>query len=194
MIFFNNDEAKWIGLMEMDQKKFVCGFCNALVASVKAFPIRKYSDGSGPEVGGIYICPNCNGPTFFTPHGERFPSSALGEHVDKLPEGLHSLYEEARRSTSVNNYTAAVLICRKLLMNIAVHEGAPSGRNFLEYVEYLANKGFIPPNGKNWVDRIRLKGNEATHEIILMTEEDARLLLAFTGMLLKFIYEFPNMI
>lgn len=44
------------------------------------------------------------------------------------------------------------------------------------------------------MDHIRKKGNEATHEIALMTDNDARELLGFVEMLLRFIYEFPKMI
>ena len=36
------------------------------------------------------------------------------------------------------------------------------------------------------------KGNEATHEITVMNQQDAEELVAFTEMLLKFIYEFPS--
>ena len=79
-------------------------------------------------------------------------------------------------------------------MNIAVQEGAAEGLKFIEYVDYLANKGFVPPNGKAWVDHIRKKGNEATHEIALMNEQEAQDLITFVEMLLKFIYEFPNMV
>ena len=79
-------------------------------------------------------------------------------------------------------------------MNIAVHQGAGAGLKFIEYVDYLASKGFIPPNGKTWVDHIRKRGNEATHEIALMGDTDARELVVFTEMLLKFIYEFPAMV
>jgi len=50
----------------------------------------------------------------------------------------------------------------------------------------------VPPNGKGWVDHIRRKGNEATHEITVMTEADAKDLLSFAELLLKFIYEFPK--
>jgi len=46
-------------------------------------------------------------------------------------------------------------------------------------------------NGKEWVDIIRNKGNEATHEIVIMNQSDAEELINFAGMLLKFIYEFP---
>lgn len=77
-------------------------------------------------------------------------------------------------------------------MSIAVSQGAKAGDSFISYVEYLANNGYVPPNGRGWVDHIRKKGNEATHEIVLMTREDAHDLISFAEMLLKFIYEFPS--
>jgi hypothetical protein len=58
-------------------------------------------------------------------------------------------------------------------------------------LDYLANNGFVPPKGRGWVDHIRKKGNEATHEILAMTHDDATELVLFSEMLLKFIYEFP---
>ena len=76
-------------------------------------------------------------------------------------------------------------------MNIAVEQGASDGLRFIEYVEYLANNGFIPPNGRTWVDHIRRKGKEATHENALITQADAEEIVAFVEMLLKFVYEFP---
>ena len=39
---------------------------------------------------------------------------------------------------------------------------------------------------------IRDKGNEANHQILLMTQQDAEELIDFVEMLIKFIYEFPN--
>jgi len=77
-------------------------------------------------------------------------------------------------------------------MHIAVAQKAPEGKNFMEYVEYLSTAGFVPPNGKGWVDHIRKKGNEANHEIRLMSKDDAEELILFAEMLLKFIYEFPQ--
>jgi hypothetical protein len=61
-------------------------------------------------------------------------------------------------------------------------------------VQYLADAGYVPPNGKGWVDHIRKRGNEANHEIVIMTPADAKELIAFSEMLLKFIYEFPKQI
>ncbi len=86
------------------------------------------------------------------------------------------------------------LLARKLLMNIAVQHGAAAGRTFAEYVDHLAANGFVPPNGKPWVDQLRTKGNEATHEIHQTSQADARQVLTFAEMLLRFVYEFPSMV
>lgn len=79
-------------------------------------------------------------------------------------------------------------------MNIAVSKGAKEGEKFVTYVQFLSDNGYIPPDGKQWVDHIRKKGNEATHEITIMTREDAEELIDFIEMLLKFMFEFPAMI
>jgi hypothetical protein len=81
-----------------------------------------------------------------------------------------------------------------MLMNIAVSEGADQGLRFIEYVNYLAENGFVPPRGEAWVDYIRTRGNEATHEIALMTQDDAEAVVRFVEMLLRFIYAFPGLV
>jgi hypothetical protein len=108
-----------------------------------------------------------------------------------LPSDVEALYQEARSCMKVNSYTSAVITCRKLLMHIAVEKGADKGKSFLEYVDYLSQKGYVPPDGKGWVDHIRTKGNEANHEIKIMSPPDAGDLISFAEMLLKFVYEFP---
>jgi hypothetical protein len=79
-------------------------------------------------------------------------------------------------------------------MNVAVALGAKAGDSFVTYVEFLANKGYVPPNGKHWVDHIRTKSNEANHEITLMSKDEAERLITFVEMMLKFIYELPNVV
>jgi hypothetical protein len=184
----------WFNRQVLENRSFVCGYCGDKVSSASGYKIGDKSDGSGVPRGGIYICSNCQGPNFFAPDDRRFPSPPFGQSVSHVPGDLDSLYEEARRCTALTCYTASVLLCRKMLMNIAVQQGAEEGLKFIQYVDYLASKGFIPPNGRHWVDHIRKKGNEATHEIALMEEQDARELLVFSEMLLKFIYEFPSMV
>jgi Domain of unknown function (DUF4145) len=167
-------------------RQFTCGFCGSFVASVQG-----YSTDTAPN-SHIYLCPNCAKPTYFSEKQAQVPGIAPGSEVLHLPKDVEGLYREARDSVSVRSYTAAVLCCRKLLMHIAVAQGAAPGKSFIEYVEHLANSGYVPPNGRGWVDHIRTKGNEANHEIRLMLKPDAEELISFAEMLLKFIYEFPE--
>ncbi len=130
----------------------------------------------------------------FTLTDQQVPANPPGEPVPNVPDQLARLYEEARTSAGAGAYTASVLICRKMLMNIAVEQGAKPGESFVAYIQHLADKGFVPPNGRAWVDYIRTRGNDATHEIALMGEQDAKALVTFVEMLLRFIYEFPQMV
>lgn len=192
--FFTEGTEAWRLIQDLPNKALICGFCSTRVSSIRGYKLGRNSDGSGAQIGAIYICPNCGGPIFNSPSGKNFPAPALGNAVENVPTDLYALYEEARRSSSQNCYTGAVLLCRKMLMNIAVQQGAKEGLKFIEYISYLSEKGFVPPNGKHWVDHIRKKGNEATHEVAIMEEKDARELISFVEMLLRFIYEFPSMV
>ena len=176
----------WANQQALKSQEYRCGHCGYIVASDRGY---------APSQGGgrcIYLCPHCEKPSFFDELNRQHPGVAPGDSVLHVPKDLAQLYLEARNCCSVSAYTASVLASRKMLMNIAVQQGAKEGLKFIEYVEYLATNGFIPPNGKSWVDHIRKKGNEATHEIALMTQADSNELIVFTEMLLKFIFEFPN--
>ena len=41
----------------------------------------------------------------------------------------------------------------------AVEKGAPPHDKFINYVNFLGANGWVPPNGRQWVDYIRDKGN-----------------------------------
>ena len=183
----------WQQTTGIGSRRFVCGWCsNTVAASLGYQDVRA---GSGLQILGdkIYICPHCNSPTVFSSE-HQYPGVAPGAQVANLPPDIEALYGEARQCVATSCFTSAVLASRKLLMNIAVNNGAKEGAPFIAYVEHLALSGFVPPNGKGWVDHIRKKGNEANHEIALMTRADAEELLSFSEMLLKFIYEFPSRI
>jgi hypothetical protein len=186
----NKLTGEWAGAKGCSEVSYTCGYCGTFSA-----PSRGYlcETRRGDEYGWIYICPNCNKPTFInkTPF-EQTPGPRLGNNLSHLPNDVEQLYNEARNCLSVNAFTASVLSCRKLLMNVAVSKGADAGKSFVFYVNFLNDNHYIPPNSQTWVDHIRNKGNEATHEIPSMTKEDATELLTFTEMLLRFVYELPG--
>jgi len=184
----------WIDTRSVVSKRYICGHCGNSVASEKGYFAEFYPDAINPftnKLEYLLICHYCLRPTYFDIDKNQIPGPIYGNSVSDVPENVEILYNEARNCLSCNAYTASVLCSRKLLMNIAVSKGAEIGKKFIEYVNFLSDKNYIPPDGKDWVDHIRKKGNEATHEISIMKREDATELITFIEMLLKFIYEFP---
>lgn len=177
-------QVGWNNLMNLPSVAFRCGHCGEQMATDKGWT------SSAPSLARIYVCSHCTAPTFLTEDAQ-YPGTPYAGKVAALPPHVDALYEEARRAMSINAYTAAVMAARKVLMNVAVAQGATEGQRFAAYVDWLADQGYVPPGGKGWVDRIRDKGNEANHEIRLMERHEAEEVLSFLEMLLKFVYEFP---
>lgn len=168
-----------------------CGYCGNKVAPVASMTGQLTMHGAPQNrYGRIYFCPMCVRPTFNDGFGDQVPAVRLGAELKNLPEdGLKQLYGEARDCSASGAYTACVMACRKILMNLAVREGAKESGSFVGYVDYLSDNNFVPPKGKAWVTKIKDKGNEANHEIKPMTAEDAKEILYLVEMLLRFNFE-----
>jgi len=182
-------DGVWGNAVTVEGYSYQCGYCDKEVAPNKGYYCK---EGNVYKRAVIGICPNCNLPTVLDASGEmQAPSPRKGKNVDHLPTEIDKLYQEIRGCYSQNAYTASVLLARKILMNVSVYLGADEDKRFQYYVDYLDTEGYIPRNSKGWVDIIRKKGNEATHELPDINKKDAEDVLAFTEMLLKIIYEFP---
>ncbi len=184
----------WQNVGGLEPKSFVCGFCGNRVASHTGIETRAQPPAR------IYLCPLCNLPLIFlmrksTSREEQIPSPLPGQPVHGVPSELRILYDEARRSSSAGAYTASVLVCRKMLVDLAVAQGDAyrKGKPFMDYVGYLTKELFAERRSQGWLDRIREQGNKATHELGAMSEEDSLQLITFVDMLFKLFYEFPEM-
>jgi hypothetical protein len=182
----------WEPVGQIPSRSYECGFCGNRIASIKGWYATVAKSGVARPAGNVYICPHCTNPTYFTGEGRQIPGTPFGAVVSGIDEkGIEELYNEARRAYSGPCYTAVVLCCRKLLMHLAVSKGAQEGLPFAKYVDFLDSNHFVPPGARRWVDRIREKGNEANHEIVLMTKPEAEEMILFSEMLLRILYEFP---
>jgi hypothetical protein len=193
----NNSNTYWANLQKLQSKSYCCGFCGDKVSSQLGLPLIFEQDFGGKiknQIGGLYLCPNCSKfSEFINDENEsQFPQPKYGNDVKNLPESIDHIYDEARKCLSLGCFTASVMICRKALMYLAVNQGDKPGRSFVEYINFLEAKGFLPPLGKEWVDKIRKKGNEANHEIVEANLEDAKNIVELLEMLLKFIYEYSQ--
>ena len=186
-------KISWANIGHFHAKNYVCGYCNKNVG-----PNTGYH-GQSDTTHTIYICSYCTHPTYFyfdAENGEEFqiPSPVFGEDVNHLPEKVESLYSEARRCMTISAYTSAVMLCRILLMHISVEKGANENMNFQQYVDWLDNSGYVPPDGKHLLEYIRKRGNDANHKIHIMHHQDAQNLIIFIGLFMKFVYEYPSLI
>jgi hypothetical protein len=185
---------KWQNYTNTDEIRFKCGYCGTDTSPAKGWNTDSYNNNQGSHQGFILICTYCNKPSFVDTQNKKVlsttPSATFGNKVNGLTEEVNKLYDEARKCSSIGAHTSTVLTCRKILMHVAVEKGAPVGKKFLDYVNYLADNNYIPPDGKEWVDHIRSKSNEANHEINIMEIADAEDLISFTEMLLRLVYEF----
>lgn len=121
----------------------------------------------------------------------------------RAPAGLKGVeaeaWAEARTCLSSGAYTAAVMMCRKLILHIAVANGLPpqnehgKSPTFAAAVEHLEAEGVITSRMRTWVDRIRQVGNEANHELPGISKESAFDVATFTEQLLILTYEMDEL-
>ena len=180
-------DTSWLSIGSVESKTYHCGYCSVNVASARGW-LTFHATAC------ILICPQCNSPTFFSAKGQQVPGRLHGGHVMGIGDDIEALYKEARQSFAANAFTGAVMLCRKILMNVSVKKDAKEGLRFAEYVKWLVDKGYVPTGSEGWVTYIKNRGNEANHEIDPMTEEDARSIISFTEHLLRNMFELPNLI
>lgn len=176
-------------------KTWICGYCGQGVGGDAGFTCKDLDLPNSYGVGSkIYICPNCGKPTFFDLRDRQYPLPKFGKRFDHLPDDIRGLYDDICKSVSAGAYTASVLASRKMLVHIAVQEGASDKMTFKQYVEYLDSEHVVPRSAKGWVDFIRSKGNEATHEIVMAEKDEAEAMATFIEQILFSVYEFPAML
>lgn len=165
---------------------YTCGYCSKEVSSSKGLVQDGQLNYYAP------ICPSCNCVSMIenTENGFQYPGVPFGREIAKLPDEVKYLYSEVRDCYKVGAYTAVILLARKCLSNVAVDFGAEDGRKFAYYVSFLVNEGHVAKKNKDWIDEIRVEGNEATHNKASKNKEDATKIMKFLEMLLLTNYEF----
>jgi hypothetical protein len=139
------------------------------------------------------LCPNCGNGSVCDEKGKIHPGAAFGPRIAGLPNDIAEAYEEARRSMSISAFSGSELICRKILMYVAIEKGAKEGESFTFYLDHLEKKGYITPPMKTWVDLIRKHGNIAAHILEKPDQNRAESTLMFTAELLRIVYEMEHL-
>ena len=187
MGIYNFEDSSWKNVEALISLPFICWNCNNQVASDRGY--KTHNDNLKKK---IYLCPHCYAPNVYDLNGKTILSPLPGKEIKKLPENIKNVYNEVRKCMQSNSFTGAVMLMRKIIMNIAVHEKAEEGKKFVEYIDYLYDKGIVPKKSKNKADSVRDLGNSANHEIENKTHEEAQNCFEFVELLLKVNYEFAN--
>lgn len=107
-------------------------------------------------------CEQC-GMTSAACQGEQYlPDDWPGDR--DVPASVSGPYREAQECLAAGNCTAAAMLCRKLIMNLAVDHGGEGGRSYAKYVEWLAEKGYITGPIRERIEFVRRCGSDANHE------------------------------
>ena len=186
---FENDA--WINICDLKSKSFVCSNCGNSIASNQGYMGQQFRTSNGNSIA-IYICHKCNAPNVFDHYGRHVSNIIPGKNIKKLPQNIENVYQEARSCMSVGAYTAAIMLFRKIIMNIAVAEGAEKNKPFSEYVKFLCEKGIVHKRQTKQADAIRVLGNDANHEIECRNKDEAESMLQFIEFLLLNNYEFAD--
>ena len=173
-------------------RDIICGHCGTKVAAreiANYLPSKNWSF--------FVICPSCNkGSLIIKDLGSQatinYPGHLPGEDLIGLPEDVKKAYQEARNCFAINAFTSCELMCRKILMHVAVEKGANTNISFADYISYLETEGYITPPIKTWADKIRSNANESTHELMFPNQNRAENTFQFTMMLLRIIYEMEH--
>src|SRR5574341_1142453 len=155
---------RWVrthdGSTEDSWVSYTCGWCGD---KITGFVIASFPANQAPTVRWLQ-CPNCKRGSVMI-SDRIYPGTAFGPELDGLPDVISDAYKEARNRMSVNALTACELICRNILMYVAVEKGAKQGDKFENYISYLETKGYVTPPMSKWVELIRKHGNKAAHEL-----------------------------
>jgi hypothetical protein len=131
---------------------YTCGHCGHLVAGIGL----AYDSNKGPPAfpRRWLVCPSCGEGSIRTSKWQVLPFAPYGPPIQDLPPEVVPIYKEARTCFGAEAYTACELVCRTLLMHIAVDKGADERQSFAFYIDYLQRNGWITPPMRAWVDLI----------------------------------------
>jgi Domain of unknown function (DUF4145) len=139
-------------------------------------------------------CPSCSEGSVKTRAGAVYPAAPAVRPLAHLPKSVERAWREAGLAHGAAAYTAAEMMCRKILMHMAVdNAGAQEGASFVTYVDALETAGYITTGLKSVVDQVRTRGNVANHDLPASSEQDSLTTLTITQHLLEAMYELPGM-
>jgi uncharacterized protein DUF4145 len=186
---------------DMTTLPITCGHCGRAVGAEIVYDSVMWGNVRGstyvpqPSAGLWLLCPYCGqGSVRARNSGIIYPAPPPGLTLKHPPAEVVRAWEEARSAYSVRAYAAAELMCRKILMHMAVDNGlAKVGQPFVSCMNALQAAGYITTGLEKVVDQVRDRGNVANHDLPGSSEQESHVTLMITQHLMEALYELPGM-
>lgn len=120
----------------------------------------------------------------------------LESYPEHWPAEVGRFWLQAKRNLSDHNWDAASVMARSALQ-IALRNSGAKGNNLKQEIEFLAQKGILPPLMKDWSEQVRELGNDSAHPEPgqpATDPRDAEDIVKFLDFLLEYLYTLPNRI
>lgn len=127
---------------------------------------------------------------------ETWPVAPEPDIPRHLPAGIEAKLLEAERSYAAQLFTGAAGLYRSLV-DLAVKEqianaGLSEKGMLAARLDRLSENHIIPDAVAAWAHEVRAIGNEALHDELAVSEEDANAIRYFTLTYLRYAYELPG--
>lgn len=188
--YLNSEKIIWKNTEKLPSKTFVCCNCGKEIAVNQGYIGHSPLDPS--RHCSIYICHYCCTPNLFDAFGYQYVEPKIGKEIANLPENVSNLYNEVRACLQAGAFTAAAMLMRRMLMDIAVAEGIKDCHTFAQYVDALCKEGIVPKKARHLAEAVRKLGNDVNHELQTAKPEETYVLFKFIEMLLEVNYEFAE--
>lgn len=126
-----------------------------------------------------------------------YPSSDPSNYDKSIPEEIRKDLAEANRCYSANAYKGVVVMCRRIMQQIALQNNI-KGANLQKQIEKMHKKGLITKSLRDAANEIRYFGNFGAHpqkdNLDNVTYEDAETIWNLTSAFLMDLYIRPSQI
>lgn len=173
---------------------YKCGYCSRGIYVALEKPVSPYQSNSVSEL---------SGPP--TENGWRVKNVAPARRTEAAPlhtpDNIGSFYTQGLRALNRRDYDAAGMSLRKsidvatkhLIRSASITEGAIK-KNLAQRIDVLGENYLLTPQLVEWGHEIRLDGNEAAHDDVPYSKDDAEVLADFVEVFLRYAFQIPGML
>lgn len=114
---------------------------------------------------------------------------------DFTPDNVAGFFFQGEESFRSKHFDAAGAMYRKALDTATLNiDPDLKGKNLYQRIEALADQFAITPAMRDWAHGIRSLGNDAVHDEVPFTEDQAKDLQTFTELFLTYVYTLLGML